>query len=290
MVKKIRCSTKFVNLCLHTVSKKKVQAADFDADAFRQRHKAAADRRKAKAANQKNAEDIIYQIREADDPMETAFELLVPDSGKADTLAGELIRAMMRILYRDYNDGDVFYEGYGIETCADAVAFICDKLPDLESKFEDIAMRNLRDEAYTDALNEIADELLDYIYEDPDFVTTENKEDMFDFDGEKFIEDHEWESKYEIDFDIPDNVQAHIDAGNIDAGDLGHEINNWEYLEDAFVYVNPGGGYVNISELSKEAYDEVENFMYQWLEQYGEDLDNEFGVPGEEDEEYEEEE
>ena len=34
------------------------------------------------------------------------FKELVPETGKADSLAGELVRAMSRIGYRFYNDGD----------------------------------------------------------------------------------------------------------------------------------------------------------------------------------------
>lgn len=45
------------------------------------------------------------------------FEKLVPASGKAESLAGELIRAMSRIAYRFYNDGDQVGMGYGKETC-----------------------------------------------------------------------------------------------------------------------------------------------------------------------------
>ena len=36
------------------------------------------------------------------------FKELVPETGKADSLAGELVRAMSRIGYRFYNDGDIY--------------------------------------------------------------------------------------------------------------------------------------------------------------------------------------
>ena len=282
MKKKIRCSTRFVNLCLHT-GKKKVQAAEFDADAFRQKHRDAANRRKSKEASKKAAEDVIYQIRESEKPIETAFELLVPPSGNADTVAGELIRAMMKILYRDSNDGDLFYEGYGIETCADAVAFICKKLPDLEDEFAKIAERTLKEEEYTKAIQDIADDLLEYIYEDLDLITTENTEDMLDSDGEKFIEDRDWEPLYDFECDIPYSVEAHVDASNIDYNDIQSELEWWDYLRDADVEV--GQGYVSITGIKADALDEIESSLYDWLEQYGEALDNEYGVPGEDEEE-----
>lgn len=34
------------------------------------------------------------------------FEELVPPQGKADTVAGEIIRAVCRLHYRNWNDGD----------------------------------------------------------------------------------------------------------------------------------------------------------------------------------------
>ena len=44
----------------------------------------------------------------------TRFEELVPLEGKADTLAGEIVRAISRIGYRFYNDGDQVGVGYTV--------------------------------------------------------------------------------------------------------------------------------------------------------------------------------
>lgn len=41
------------------------------------------------------------------------FEELVPSSGKADTVAGEIVRAVSRIGFRSSNDGDHIGVGYG---------------------------------------------------------------------------------------------------------------------------------------------------------------------------------
>ena len=51
------------------------------------------------------------------DRVNTRFEELVPLEGKADTLAGEIVRAISRIGYRFYNDGDQVGVGYGKQTC-----------------------------------------------------------------------------------------------------------------------------------------------------------------------------
>ena len=44
------------------------------------------------------------------------FDELVPSSSAADSLAGELVRAVSRIGHRYYNDGDLLGVGYGRET------------------------------------------------------------------------------------------------------------------------------------------------------------------------------
>ena len=265
-----------------------IKAAEFDAEAFKKRHRDAADRRKAKKEAAENADRIIFQIRESDKPIITAHDLLVPNTGKAETLAGELVRAMMRLLYRDYNDGDVFYEGYGIETCGEAVAFLCNKLPDLEYLFSDIAERALKDDKYTNALNDIADGVLNAIYEEPSLAATKNTENMFDYDGESFIRDHGWEPTYDAEIEIPENVYAHLENGDISERDLEYEISTWDYCRDKEISVQ--GYYLTIYELGIDDYTEIDDNMYKWLEDYGNDLDDEYGVPDEEDDEYEEDE
>ena len=55
------------------------------------------------------------------------FEELVPTSGKADSLAGELVRATARIGYRFFNDGDMVNQGYGKETSNPAARFLIAK-------------------------------------------------------------------------------------------------------------------------------------------------------------------
>lgn len=52
------------------------------------------------------------------------FEKLVPSEGPASTVEGEMIRAISRIGYRYFNDGDYFYQGYGCETAGPAHAYL----------------------------------------------------------------------------------------------------------------------------------------------------------------------
>lgn len=52
------------------------------------------------------------------------YEKIVPASGMADTVIGEIFRAIGRLGYRKWNDGDYFYEGYGCETCGSSATFL----------------------------------------------------------------------------------------------------------------------------------------------------------------------
>ncbi len=138
--------------------------------------------------------------------------MLVPDEGKAETVAGEIIRAMMRIMYRDYNDGDVFYSGYGVETCGSPAAYLMHKLPENISKMiEKIAYDELRDDRYTDALEELSATILNYLNDHKELVGIKNEEDMYEYDL-----DDAYIPTYDIDFEIPANLQRHIDNGDID--------------------------------------------------------------------------
>lgn len=54
----------------------------------------------------------------------TLFNELVPPQGKADTLAGEILRALHRVGYRYYSAGEHYFEGEGIKTCGSSAIFL----------------------------------------------------------------------------------------------------------------------------------------------------------------------
>jgi len=260
---------------------KKFIKADNDVAKMKQRHLDAYERR----ANKK--QNALEDIKTADDPLQVAFDAFVPDSGKADTFIGEVARAFMKILYRDMNDGDRFYSGYGIETCGDCVAFLCDALPDLFDEFEDIANRNLEGKAYTEAIQTIAENTIDYLANNPELALRDNDEDMYDFNGEGFMKEHDWISMYEFECDYPEELSAHLEAGNISTRDVEDEVQYWEILrndENAIVDANDYG--LSIRDVTEETYYELENSMVNELEYWASELTNEYGDPYEDEEEY----
>lgn len=67
---------------------------------------------------------------EQDQIWENLWDKYVPSSGAAETIGGEILRAMSRIIYRFYNDGDMVGVGYGNETCNSSDRYLCNTIPD----------------------------------------------------------------------------------------------------------------------------------------------------------------
>lgn len=134
-----------------------------------------------------------------DEKLSTLFEELVPCSGKAESLAGEIVRAMMRISYRNWNDGDHVGVGYGKETCNPAARFLINKLPKDISALVLAIWGMYSDEAYDAVLDVLVGKVADYVNGHPELRTTET-EDMFSFRDEHEDVDDSWEDEEEEDW------------------------------------------------------------------------------------------
>jgi hypothetical protein len=120
------------------------------------------------------------------------FEELVPASGKADTVAGEIIRAVSRIGYRNYNDGDHIGVGYGRETCNPAARYLANRAGSrVERAISD--MWGVEDDSrYDNLVATLEKEVLAYLEYHPELKTTSNEEDMWQFrDEEEDVDDYE---------------------------------------------------------------------------------------------------
>lgn len=239
-------------------------------------------------ANRQAVKQAIADNPNPEHPLNPYFEALVPAQGQADTVAGELIRAMMRLIYRDWNDGDVFYSGYGLETCGGSAQYLMQNGPgELYDELYRIAEDNLREDEYTDGLDECANLLVEYLEENPELYGEENTIDSRSYPND-LVE--ELAPTYDYDFEIPDVVIAHIEAGHIDYSDLEWEISNWEVCYRCDCNVHVYDSYVEITDLPEDDYQELEGHGYEYLEEYGENLTSEYGDPyEEEDEDYDDE-
>ena len=247
--------------------------------------KEAEDKRKAEA--EIRLKPVLDEVNKASDKLEVLFDKLVPNSGAAQSVAGEMVRAMMRILYRDYNDGDVFYEGYGLETCGSSAEFLMDSEADLADDFKAIVEDQLTDEAYTEAITAISNKLVEFIVNNPYLMIKDSNVDSRDYDID-WLDEHQ--PKYDYTCTLPEVIIDHIDNGDISSDDVRYELEYWEIpglgrIEKNCDSLNVYYNIVYISGLTKDAYDWVDEHLYNELESYASTLDEEYGSTDYDDEE-----
>lgn len=108
---------------------------------------------------------------------EALYDKLVPGSGPAETVEGEMLRAVSRIIYRYFNDGDFYYKGYGKETAGPAHRYLTTATPikrQLASIFakakadaprggDDSPEQYTQDDGYSEGLQAALDAVVAYV-------------------------------------------------------------------------------------------------------------------------------
>ncbi len=130
------------------------------------------------------------------------FNQLVPSSGAAETVEGELIRAINRLIYRFYNDGDYFYKGYGAETAGPAHSFLVnsDQIPfDLQSTLTSTFNKAMGadEDGYERLIKFALEKILDHVEATPIDEYTPLKKEMFDFESEFEDEEDDYDDYYD---------------------------------------------------------------------------------------------
>lgn len=122
------------------------------------------------------------------------YERYVPSCGKCNTLGGEILRAINRIIYKFYNDGDTvsryysssYNDSYGAEKFlykhVPGYALMRDIGYDEISRFEEAACKNLK-------------HIVDYLRNNPALFEVENHEDFLDLSPKE-----EWHCEDEDDW------------------------------------------------------------------------------------------
>lgn len=126
---------------------------------------------------------------------EALYDKLIPSQGSADTVEGEILRAINRIIYRYYNDGDYYYEGYGTETAGPAHSYLVNSKSSISSNLNRI-FNESRDKEYEQMLNKALGLILDYIEKhEAEGHSEPNSEDLFDYESEfkDEEEDDDWD-------------------------------------------------------------------------------------------------
>ena len=109
------------------------------------------------------------------------FEEMVPQSGAAPTLAGEIVRAICRVSYRNWNDGDHLGVGYGRETCNPAGRYLDQKCGPEVGRAIWAIWGVESDDEYDKGLGELEAAVLAFLEAHPEAKTTPNTEDMWDY-------------------------------------------------------------------------------------------------------------
>jgi len=129
------------------------------------------------------------------------YDKLVAGMGKSETVEGEMLRAINRIAYRYYNDGDKYFQGYGTETAGPAHSFLVNANHPLKSAMVKIFGDGTN---YEQTIKDALDTILDYIESRQGKYTPNNVGDMFDYEPE-FEDDEDDEDDYGFDYDDEDD-------------------------------------------------------------------------------------
>lgn len=123
------------------------------------------------------------------------FAALVPATGRADTVAGEIVRAFHKIDYRYFNSGDIYFEGYGIETCGSASVYLgthTNKLIENLVINLDLNEAETRHVRYENFLETLAKAIATFLRANPALYLTRNTTDSvsgFDKEAEELYQE-----------------------------------------------------------------------------------------------------
>lgn len=118
------------------------------------------------------------------------YDKYVPTCGKCETLGGEIIRAINRLVYRFYNDGDTVDRYYGSDynSCKGADIFLKKNVPNY------VSLSGIGEFDYGDAVNKRLKFIHDYLLNNPQVFETPNTDDYLNYQT--------YEPYYEEDDDI----------------------------------------------------------------------------------------
>ena len=268
--------------------------------AFKQKQ---ADRRARVAGKRKEKSEKEAKIAELksklgnDYDFDKLFDVLVPDTGSADTVAGEVIRALNKVDFRDFNDGEVFYEGDGLDSAGASMAFVAefflDKFndsDDTDTVAEDIyneiinmAEDQLTDSAYRTQLYDLEKQVVSWIKAHEDILVEPNEKDsLHQYKGEDYWEDYI--PSYNIeDIELPRNVKDLMELGVIDGDDVVWAVQDIiQGMGNSTNDVRDEGEYISVYGLSKADFDacggEQGADLYDWIEDWAR---NEYDDPDE---------
>ena len=144
---------------------------------------------------------------EQDQIWENLWDKYVPVSGTANTIGGEILRAMSRIIYRFYNDGDMVGVGYGNETCNSSDRYLTSVVPEYKSL--DDGYTEYSEVGYENHMLKNHRIVFAYLQKNPQLFKEENTIDsreacQDDYDRARYQDD---EPEYDYDWEDDDTCE-----------------------------------------------------------------------------------
>lgn len=128
------------------------------------------------------------------DKLDYLFKQLVPLEGNCNTIEGEVVRAINKIGYRWYNDGDYYFQGYGCETAGPAHAFLvsndCPISQELKNIFDNKVVWKY-EEDYENGLEEIGNIIVKWVESKNGEYTKNEGIDMLSYEPHFYIDYYE---------------------------------------------------------------------------------------------------
>lgn len=182
--------------------------------------------------------DKLYHSK-ATDYINDIFDKYVPGTGKSNVVAGEIARAVSRIVYRYLNDGDKLGVGYGRETVNPAARYLLmntssNGIKDVITNrlwSEDPYHETVDDSEYENSLYRLIILVSKYLKDNPDLTKKENHTDMWnlrnpredvdddpdeDEDEDEYYDDYE-EDEDEFDESVELNEDEDLDLDDSDS-------------------------------------------------------------------------
>ncbi|MBR4397098.1 MAG: hypothetical protein IKS93_04515 [Methanobrevibacter sp.] len=220
------------------------------------------------------AEDINTEF-DIDGDLESWAGQYTNDSGKANTVGGEMVRAAMQIINRYNNDGDMIGRGYGNESVNPAARYIIEKAEmGVNEQIQSWLDHEERadDNDYDSFIETFTTEIEQILRENPELFQKPNKDDYWDWKEDEDL-------NYGLDECYLDDGQGNQYWFQLDSGDrwycTGIELDPYHitYSEGDRIYEDDE--YVDEIDRTEEFGSfEADGFIYEYA---GDDFDDDTG-------------
>ena len=113
--------------------------------------------------------------------VDVLHEELVPFYGKADSVAGEIIRCICILGHRYYNDGERLGRDYGFESCNAPAFYLLTTIGKPIKENMDALVYAEEDSEYDDALEDLTKHVYEYVVSHPELKDEKNSIDGIEY-------------------------------------------------------------------------------------------------------------